>query len=189
MTDVATTITAITSTAVVAVDDLGNLKAAARWAVPIDVLPAQTSRDDEDCAAAMAGTITMDPLTLHIDCAGTIATINWARCKALGAGGARAHVWSSWSRLLCSHGEVRALKVKRPATQRDVEAWRFSGNDFANAFAKKGTDTHKPAFRAAKTVVACDSFAKQAARWAAEAHVMLRSRAGTTRKRLRQDQG
>ena len=36
--------------------------------------------------------------------------------------------------------------------------------------------THKPAFRVAKTVVACASLAKQAARWAAEAHVLLRFR-------------
>ena len=41
---------------------------------------------------------------------------------------------------------------------------------------KKGADTHKPAFRVAKTVVACSSLAKQAARWAAEAHVLLRFR-------------
>ena len=40
---------------------------------------------------------------------------------------------------------------------------------------KKGP-THKPAFRVAKTVVACASLAKQAARWAAEAHVLLRFR-------------
>ena len=39
---------------------------------------------------------------------------------------------------------------------------------------RKGADTHKPAFRVAKTVVACASLVKQAARWAAEAHVLLR---------------
>ena len=60
--------------AVVDVDDLGNLKSAAHGAVPVDVLPEQNSRDGEDYAAAMAGPITMDPLTLHINCAGTIAT-------------------------------------------------------------------------------------------------------------------
>ena len=42
-------------------------------------------RDGEDYAAAMAGPITMDPLTLHIDCAGTIATINGPKRNALGA--------------------------------------------------------------------------------------------------------
>ena len=48
----------------VAVDALGNLKAAAYGAVPSDVLPSQPSRDGEDYAAAMAGQFTMDPLTL-----------------------------------------------------------------------------------------------------------------------------
>ena len=70
--------------AVVAVDDVGKLKPAAFGAVPSDALPGETSRDGEDYAAAMAGIITMDPLTLHIDCAGTIAIINEAKCKALG---------------------------------------------------------------------------------------------------------
>ena len=40
---------------------------------------------------------------------------------------------------------------------------------------KEQTHTN-PLFRVAKTVVACASLAKQAARWAAEAHVLLRSR-------------
>ena len=124
----------------VAVDNVGNLKSAAYGAVSSDVLPGQTSRDGEDYAAAMAGHITVDPLTLHIGCEGTIATISGPKCVALGAGGRRAHVWS---RPLGSHDEVRAIKVKGHATQRDVEA---------------------------------GPLAKQAARWAAEAHVMLRSR-------------
>ena len=41
---------------------------------------------------------------------------------------------------------------------------------------KERADTHKLAFRVAKTVVACASLTKQAARWAAEAHVLLRFR-------------
>ena len=153
--------------AVVAVDDVENLKAA-YGAVPSDVLPGQTSRDGEDCAAAMAGHITLDPLTLHIECEGTIATVNGPTHKALGAQGPRVLVWN---RLLVSHDEVRAVKVKGHATERDVEAGRNShlckrGNDLADPFAKKGAGTHK-------TVVAWASLAKQAARWAAEAHVLL----------------
>ena len=164
--------------AVVAVDDAGNLKAAAYGAVPSDVLPGQSARDGEDYAAAMAGQFTLDPLTLYIDCEGTIATVNGPKPKALGAQGPRAHVWN---RLLFSHDEVRAVKVKGHATERDVEAGRTShlckkGNDLADTFAKKEADTHKPAFRVAKTVVASASLAKQAARWAAEAHVLLRFR-------------
>ena len=61
--------------AVVAVDDLGNLKATVYGTVPSDVLPNQSSRDGEDNAAAMAGLFTLDPLTLHIGCEGTVATI------------------------------------------------------------------------------------------------------------------
>ena len=179
--------------AVVAVDDVGNLKAAAYGAVPSDVLPGQSARDGEDYAAAMAGQFAMDPLTLYIDCEGTIATVNGPKHKALGARGPRAHVWN---RLLCSHDEVKAVKVKGHATLRDVEDGRTShlfkkGNDLADTFAKKGADTHKPAFRVAKTFAACASLAKQAARWAAEAHVLLRfrgwndTRAAAPRSRVR----
>ena len=127
----------------VAVDDLGNLKAAAFGPVPSDMLPGQTSRDGEDYAAAMAGQFSMDPITLHIDCEGTIATIQGPRCKALGATHPRAHVWS---RLLASHDEVRAVKVKGHATMRDVEAGRSShlcqrGNDFADFCQERGRRT------------------------------------------------
>ena len=83
-----------------------NLKAAAYVAVPSDVLPGQSSRDGPDYAAAMAGHITLDPLTLYIHCEGTIATVNGPKHKALGAQGPRAHVWN---RLLVSHDEVRAV--------------------------------------------------------------------------------
>ena len=119
-------------------------------------------------AAAMAGHISLDPLTLHIDCEGTIATVNGPKCKALGAGSPRGHVWN---RLLVSHDEVRAVKAKGHATQRDVEAGRTShlckrGNDFADTFAKKGADTHKPAFRVAKTVVACGAVGSAGLRFA-----------------------
>ena len=54
------------------------------------------------------------------------------------------------------------------------------GNDDADIFAKEGADTRKPAFRVAKTVVACASLAKQEARWAAEATSCSGSGAGTT---------
>ena len=117
--------------------------------------------------------------TLHIGCEGTIATINGPKFKALAAGCPRAPVWS---RLLGSHEEVRAIKVKGHATQRDVEAGRSShlfkrGKRLCRYLCKeKGRHTHKPAFRVAKTLVACASLAKQAARWVAEAHVMLRSK-------------
>ena len=144
-----------------------------------------------DHAAAMAGQFTLDPLTLYIDCEGTIATINGPKHKALGAQGPRAHVWN---RLLFSHDEVRAIKVKGHATERDVEAGRTSHlckrrNDLADTFAKKGADTHKPAFRVAKTVVACASLAKQAARWAAKRTFCSGSGGGTTPGLLRHDHG
>ena len=98
--------------AAVAVDDAGNLKAAAYGAVPSDVLSGQSARDGEDYAAAMAGQFTLDPVTLFIDWEGTIATINGPKHKALGARGPRAH---AWNRLLFSHDE-----------ESDVEAGRTS---------------------------------------------------------------
>ena len=91
----------------VADDDVGNLKAAACGAVPSDVLQGQSVLDGEDHAAAMVGHITLDPVTLHINCEGTIAIINGPKHKVLGAHVPRAHVWN---RLLVSHDEVRAVK-------------------------------------------------------------------------------
>ena len=70
----------------------------------------------------MAGHFSLDPITLYIDCEGTIATINGPKHKALGAQGPRAHVWN---KLLFSHDEVKAVKVKGHATERDVEAAHF----------------------------------------------------------------
>ena len=162
--------------AVVAVDDLGNLNAAVYGAVPIDVLPGQTSRDGEDYAAAMAGIITMDLLTLHIDCEGTIATVNGPKCKALveqeapeqksGAG-----FWTTRS------GQSSSRATPHNAT------WELGAlptcskgeTTLQTPLQRKG-QTHNLAFRVAKTVAACASLAKQAARWAAEAHVLLRFR-------------
>ena len=62
-----------------------------------------------DYAATLAGQFTLDPLTLYIDCEGTIATSNGPKHKALGAQGPRAHVWN---RLLFSHDEVRQSRSR-----------------------------------------------------------------------------
>ena len=124
----------------VAVDNAGNLKAAAYGTVPSDVRPGQTSRDGEDYAVAMGGHTTKDPLPLHTDCEGTIATVSGPKCKVLGAGvpSTRLEQASGF------HDEVRAAKVKgHLATQRDVEVERTSHlskrrNEYADIFAKKG---------------------------------------------------
>ena len=57
----------------------------------------------------MSGPPTLDPHTLHIDSAGTTATIRGSKRKAWGAAGRWAHIGSS---LLCCHDEVTAVKVK-----------------------------------------------------------------------------
>ena len=119
--------------AAVAVDDLGNLKAAAHGAVPVDVFCEQTSRDGEDYAAAMEGSITMDPLTLHIDCVG-IATANRPKGNV-------------WSRLLWSHDEVTAVNVKGHATEADAQAGRSTlvfrrGNKISQTRSQKKAPTH-----------------------------------------------
>ena len=102
--------------------------------------------------------------------------------------GKRAHVWS---RLLCSHDEVTA--VKGHATEADLQAGRSAvvfrrGNSFADVVAKKGADIHKPPFLNARTMLALSSLAKQAVRWVAEAHVLLRNR-GWGARGLLQSQG
>ena len=86
--------------AVVVVDEMGNIKSASYGAVPSDVLSEQTSRCAEDYAA-MAGPLTLDPLTHR-------------------ANGKRAHVSS---RLLCCHDEVRPVKVEGQATEADVDRY------------------------------------------------------------------
>ena len=74
-----------------------------------------------------------------------------------------------------AHDEVSAVNVKGHASQADVQAGRSThlfrkGNNFADVFAKRGADTHKPPFRVARTVLAFASLAKQAEprlRWVA----------------------
>ena len=152
-------------------------------AVPCDVLLGQTSRDGEDYAAAMAGIITMDPLTLHIDCARTIASVVGPKCKALGAGSPRAHVWS---RLLVSHQEVRARSRATPTYATWTRTCHLfkRRNDYADTFAKKGADT-QACFSGCE-----DSRLGHASCAMAEAHVLLRfaefddTRAAAPRARL-----
>ena len=168
--------------AVVAVDDVGNLK----QAVPCDVLPGQSSRDGETTLVLWQAHVAYRLRRYHRD--GQRAKVQSLGCRKAPS--------TRLEQATGSHDEVRAVKVKGHATQRDVEAGRTShlfkrGNDCADTFAKKGADTQNSAFRVAKTVVACASLAKQAARWAAEAHVLLRfrgwddTRAAAPRSRVR----
>ena len=149
--------------AVVAVDDLENLKSAACGTLPIDVLPEQTSRDGEDYAVAMAGPITMDPLTLHIACAGTTATIRRPRRRGRGP----------MSGAGCLAPTTRSRQSRSRAARRRWTCRR--GVPLADVFSKKAADTPKLRLRVARTVLALalTALGKQAARWAAEAHVVL----------------
>ena len=148
--------------AVVAVDDVGNIKAAAYGAVPSDVLPGQTSRDGEGHAAAVAGQYIGSAHALH-------------RLR-------RHHRNSEWAGTGFWFPTTRSGR-SRSRVMRQRATWRRGAlptcakrNDFPGTFAKNRADALETAFRVAKTVVACASLAKQAARWAAEAHVLLRFR-------------
>ena len=97
--------------AVVVVDEMGNIKSASYGAVPSDVLSEQTSRCAEDYAA-MAGPLTLDPLTHRDD--------HWVEGKGLGS------QWQKGSRLrqaaLLPRGG-HAVKVEGQATEVDVERY------------------------------------------------------------------
>ena len=124
------------------------------------------------------GPITMDPLTLHIDCAGTIATINGPKRKALGARenkGASEQAPLFPRRGQCSQGQGPCDGDKRAS-------WAFHslfrrGNHFADVFARKRRRRHTQTAlaRGQKRFWPSLPLAKQAARWAAEAHRRIRS--------------
>ena len=104
--------------------------------------------------AAMAEQFILDPHALHR--LRRYHRDNAPKHKALGARSPRAHVSN---RLLFSHDEVRAVKVKGDATESDVEAGRTShlckkGNDFADTFAKKREQIHtSPHFASPKLLL------------------------------------
>ena len=100
----------------------------------------------------------------------------WAKHKALRKPEAPEH--TSGTELLFSHDEV---KVKGHSTQRDVEAGRTSHlckrETTLQTPSPKKEQTHTSLlFEVANTFATCASLARQAARWAAEAHVLLRFR-------------
>ena len=136
-----------TGWAVVAVDNAGNLKAGAYGAVPSDVLPGQTSRDGEDCAAAMAG---------HITSGSAHAPHRLRRMPLLQSMGQSAKPWAPgapehtsgtgfWFPTTRS-GQSRSRSTPRSATWRLERTSHLSkrGNDYADTFAKKG-DKHTQA--------------------------------------------
>ena len=105
----------------------GKFISSASEQVPVDVLPGQTARDGEDYAAIVAGPLTSDPS--HP----STAQERWVhRQENLGSGGERALIWS---RLLATHEDKTAIKVKRHATKTDVHegAERRNGRDWTTA--------------------------------------------------------
>ena len=97
--------------AVVAVDESGNLKAAAgRYRETF------ARAEPLEMAKTMQRPRTLDPLTLHICCEGRHRDSQWAKAKSLGS--PRAHVWN---RLLVSttkSGRSRSRVVRQNATWR-----------------------------------------------------------------------
>ena len=80
-----------------------------------------------------------------------------------------------WSGLLATHEDVTAVKVKEAHNGTATE-WRRLGNYPGDRFAKLGADAHKPAMRVSHAVCGFKFTGPTAARWAAEAHVILRRR-------------
>ena len=136
------------------VDPEGRLLAAAYGAVPIDRAPRQTSRDGEDYALFMSGTLTEDLVQLYFDCSGTISTAMGGAAKATAARQPGAHLWGHiFSRF--DSGELASAihKTKGHATLRDADEggsshWERRANNEADKLAKRGarlrglTDKH-----------------------------------------------
>ena len=91
---------------------------------------------------------------------------------------------------MTTHEDLNAIKDKEHATNTEVhedsatERQRLD-NDLEDKFAKLGADTHKPPMRVSLAATSFKSLARQAARWAAEAHFILRHGAWRRHRGLR----
>ena len=86
-----------------------------------------------DHTSKVSGVLTSDPVTLHIDCFGTVEAVRAPTKKTLGAGSERAHIWS---RLLPYHDDMAAVRVneaQRPLRQSNGVA--EAGKNLADKYA------------------------------------------------------
>ena len=145
--------------------------AAAYGAVPIDRAPRQTSRDGEDYALFMAGTLTEDPARLYFDCSGTIATAVGGPAKATAAKQPAAHLWGHIFGRFDSGELAECLhKTKGHATRRDAEEgvsshWERRANAEADRLAKQGARLHGLTDQAISEVAAIVAFQARVGRY------------------------
>ena len=85
--------------------------------VPRAVAPLQQAMDGEAYAALMLTRFSMPPITVHIDCKGTIAAVK-TPLKAAQPQNPRAHTWSRY--LAAFVGESVEVKKRRPTQRRKM---------------------------------------------------------------------
>ncbi len=166
--------------AVVQVDRLGNLTAAAYGAVPLDIGPQQVARDGEDYAAFMCTVLAEPPFCLYVDCEGTLECLRWQGALAKGADNPRAHLWTKyWAQF--AGEDVASQKTLAHATEADIEQgrstyWERRANGHADRLAKRGAADHGLTDLHVEHFLGLAQIAKEAARWAGEQEAWLQER-------------
>jgi len=166
--------------AIMACDNLGNVKHAAYGPVPVSAWPLQTCKDGEDYVVYMMKFLGMPPFQLYIDCQSTRDCLAKGPGFSTGPGASRAHLWEPfWAAFQPEDLEV--FKTMAHASGQDVlsgrtSAWEKKGNDAADEFAKAGADKHGVRAEHANLYRGLRCLAREAGRWAGTLEVHLAGR-------------
>ena len=96
-------------------DSSGAFISAAFGASPRGVAPFQSSRDAEDYALRMLAFCALPPVTVGIDCLGSLRCLKGGRSYAVKASNCRAHLWGHFFATFDAE-DVTGFKVKAHAS-------------------------------------------------------------------------
>ena len=152
-------------------DSDGAFIAAAYGPVPRGLAPFQSSRDGEDYALRMLAFCAFPPVTVGIDCLGTLSCLKRGKSYAVKASNCRAHLWGHFFATFDSE-DVTGFKVKAHASHADVSsgttlAWMKAGSDHADKYAKEGALEARAPENLRLEIAALKRLAKEAATFAA----------------------
>lgn len=158
--------------AIVMTDSSGAFIAAAFGSVPRGVAPFQSSRDAEDYALRMLAFCALPPVTVGIDCLGSLRCLKGGKSYAVRASNVRAHLWGHFFATFDAE-DVTGFKVKAHASHADVSsgatlAWMKAGSDHADTYAKKGASESRAPEILRLEILALKRLAKEAAIFAAK---------------------
>lgn len=107
--------------AIVMTDGAGSFIAAAYGPVPGGAAPFQSSRDGEDYALRMLAFCALSPVTVGVDCLGSLSCLKGGKSYAVRASNFRAHLWGHFFTTFDAE-DVIGFKVKAHATLADVDS-------------------------------------------------------------------